>query len=94
MEPCLHGKRLNHPSAPGQSIDLAKRPNGAFGETIGPRFGDVLTTTDDTTQALRRSDQIKPAILVTSAASAVIKLASIMGISNLLVDSNNPFGFV
>jgi hypothetical protein len=71
-----------------------KRPRGALSDRIGPQFGDVLTTADDTTQTLRRSDQIKPAILVTSAASAVIRVASIMGISILLGAPDNPFGFV
>jgi hypothetical protein len=71
-----------------------KRPHGALSDRIGPQFGDVLTTADDTTHPLCRSDQIRPAILVNSAASAVINVASIMGISNLLDDSNNPFGFM
>jgi hypothetical protein len=60
---------------------------------IEPSF-DGRITINGAAQTLRRSDQIKPAILVMSAASAVIKVASIMGISFLLGGSDNPFGSV
>jgi hypothetical protein len=60
---------------------------------IEPPF-DGTVSVCNAIQTLRRSDQIKPAILVMSAASAVIKVASIMGISFLLGESDNPFGSV
>jgi hypothetical protein len=62
--------------------------------SIEPQSGIAFVATENTAQTLRRSDHIRPAILVTSAASAVIRLASIRGMSILLGDSNNPFGFV
>jgi hypothetical protein len=71
-----------------------KLPHGALSDRIGPQCGDVLTTADDTTHLLCRSDQIRPAMLVTSAASSVIKVASIIGISILVDAFDNAFGFV